>query len=93
MRGSLRLGQIAGIKVFVHWTFFLLIGWIFTMHMMAGRSPVAAAMGVVFILALFVQGFVTLTLLDGDVSAGTVPAAASVISALTTLSLPEPAVR
>src|SRR4051812_2313874 len=53
MRGSLRLGQIAGIKVFVHWTFFLLIGWIFTMHMMAGRSPVAAAMGVVFILALF----------------------------------------
>jgi len=53
MRGSLRLGQVAGIKVFVHWTFFLLIGWIFTMHIMAGRGPAAAAMGVVFILALF----------------------------------------
>ncbi|HTD88179.1 MAG TPA: site-2 protease family protein [Candidatus Binatia bacterium] len=37
----------------VHWTFFLLIGWIFTMHMMAGRGPAAAAMGVVFILTLF----------------------------------------
>src|SRR5256885_4885880 len=53
MRGSLRLGQIGGIKVFVHWTFFLLIGWIFSMHMMAGKGPTAAAMGVVFILALF----------------------------------------
>lgn len=53
MAGSLRLGQIAGIKIFVHWTFFLLIGWIFTMHMVAGRGPAAAAMGVAFILALF----------------------------------------
>jgi len=53
MSGSFRFGRIAGIKIFVHWTFFLLIGWIFTMHMMAGRGPAAAAMGVVFILALF----------------------------------------
>jgi len=53
MRGSLKLGEIAGIKVFVHWTFFLLIGWIFTMHLMAGRGPAAAGMGVLFILALF----------------------------------------
>ena len=53
MAGSLRLGRIAGIKIFVHWTFFLLIGWIFTMHMMAGRGTAAAIMGVAFILALF----------------------------------------
>ena len=53
MRGSLRLGRIAGIKVFVHWTFFLLIGWIFTMHMMAGKGPAGSTMGVVFILSLF----------------------------------------
>jgi Zn-dependent protease len=53
MRGSLRLGHIAGIKLFVHWTFFLLIGWIFTMHMMAGRGPAGAGLGVLFILALF----------------------------------------
>src|SRR6187549_3704390 len=53
MRGSLRLGQLAGIKVFVHWSFFILIGWIFTMHLMAGRGAFAAVMGVVFILTLF----------------------------------------
>src|SRR5688572_28514191 len=53
MRGSWRLGRIAGIKVFVHWTFFLLIGWIFAMHLMTGRGVASAAMGVVFILVLF----------------------------------------
>ena len=53
MRGSLKFGRIAGIQVFVHWTFFVLIGWIFTMHLMAGRDPAGAAMGVVFILSLF----------------------------------------
>jgi 5'/3'-nucleotidase SurE len=44
-------------------------------------------------LALFVQAYVTLSLLDGDLSAGTVPAAASVISTLSALALPEPAAR
>jgi len=53
MRGSLRLGHIAGIQLFVHWTFFLLIGWIFTMHLMTGRGAASAALGVIFILALF----------------------------------------
>jgi Zn-dependent protease len=53
MRGSLRLGHIAGIGLFIHWTFFLLIGWIFTMHLMAGRGPAAAAMGVAFVVVLF----------------------------------------
>ncbi|HEY7169776.1 MAG TPA: 5'/3'-nucleotidase SurE [Vicinamibacterales bacterium] len=43
--------------------------------------------------ALFARGYVTLSLLDGDLSAGTAPAAASVISSLSTLALPEPAVR
>src|SRR5688572_24944597 len=53
MRGSWRLGHIAGIKVFVHWSFFLLIGWIFTMNLMAGKGAATSAMGVVFVLALF----------------------------------------
>jgi len=44
-------------------------------------------------LALFTRGYITLSLLDGQLSAGTVPAAAAVISSLSTLALPEPAVR
>ena len=44
-------------------------------------------------LALFAQGYVTLTLLDGDLRAGTGPAAASIISSLSALALPEPAAR
>jgi 5'/3'-nucleotidase SurE len=44
-------------------------------------------------LALFARGYVTLTLLDGDLSVGTSPAAATVISALSTLAVPGPAIR
>jgi 5'/3'-nucleotidase SurE len=39
-------------------------------------------------LALFVHGYVTLTLLDGDVSVGAVPAAAAVVSSLSKLAPP-----
>jgi 5'-nucleotidase len=41
-------------------------------------------------VALFAKGFVTLTLLDGDVSMAT-PAAASLVSRLSKLALPQPA--
>jgi 5'/3'-nucleotidase SurE len=41
-------------------------------------------------LALFAQGYVTLTLLDGDVSVGVAPAGAEVIARLSKLSLPQP---
>jgi hypothetical protein len=41
-------------------------------------------------LALFAQGYVTLTLLDGDVSLGAAPAGAELIARLSTLSLRQP---
>jgi 5'/3'-nucleotidase SurE len=41
-------------------------------------------------LALFAQGYVTLTLLDGDVSVGAAPAGAELIARLSTLSLRQP---
>jgi 5'/3'-nucleotidase SurE len=41
-------------------------------------------------LALFAQGYVTLTLLDGDVSVGAAPAGAEVIARLSKLSLRQP---
>jgi Zn-dependent protease len=53
MKWSIRLGEIAGIKVFVHWTFVILIGWIFLGHLHRGGSLGYAVRGVELILALF----------------------------------------
>ena len=53
MKWSFKLGSIAGIGVFLHWTFILLIGWIFFAHLNAGQSLTQALSGVGFILALF----------------------------------------
>ena len=53
MKWSWRLGSIAGIGIFVHWTFLLLIGWIVFTHLQQGASVAAAAAGVVLVLAVF----------------------------------------
>lgn len=50
---SLNIGKVAGIKVFIHWTFFILIGWIFLMHFQMGHGLKEGLSGTVFILALF----------------------------------------
>ena len=54
MKWSLKLGTYAGIGVYLHWTFALLIGWIFLVYLGAGKSVAQAFAGVGFILALFV---------------------------------------
>lgn len=53
MKWSLKLGTYAGIGVYLHWTFALLIGWIFLVHLTAGQTVTQAFAGVGFILALF----------------------------------------
>lgn len=53
MSSSLKLGRIAGIPVFVHWTFFILIAFIVFGHVQAGHDLMATLEGVGFILALF----------------------------------------
>src|SRR5690554_6004713 len=50
---ALYLGNILGIKVFIHWTFLILLAWIFLMHTQMGHGFSEALWGVVFILALF----------------------------------------
>ena len=50
---SLNIGNVAGIKVFIHWTFFILIGWIFLMHFQMGHGFREGLSGTVFILAVF----------------------------------------
>jgi Zn-dependent protease len=53
MKWSLKLGTVAGIGVYVHWTFLVLIGWIFLSQLGLGDDFAMAAAGVGFILAIF----------------------------------------
>ena len=50
---SLRIGKFFGIDVFIHWTFWILVLWIFMMHASGGHGLVDGARGVLFVLALF----------------------------------------
>jgi Zn-dependent protease len=53
MRWQWKLGTFAGIDVFVHATFLLLIGWVGYSHWLAHESWAKVAEGILFILALF----------------------------------------
>ncbi len=53
MKWSWRVGKFAGIDVYVHTTFILLLAWIALMHWMAGHSAGAVVSGLAFMLALF----------------------------------------
>lgn len=51
---SLSLGKYAGIKLFVHWTFPILIIWVFLMYSRMGNNFSDGVMGVLFIMVLFI---------------------------------------
>ena len=51
MTWSWKLERIAGIDVYMHATFLMLIGWIAMIHWSEGRTVAAAVEGVGFILA------------------------------------------
>jgi Zn-dependent protease len=53
VRWSWRIGALAGIDVYVHATFLLLVGWIALEHWQASRSLAATVEGVGFVLAIF----------------------------------------
>jgi Zn-dependent protease len=53
MRWSWKIGRFAGIDVYVHATFFLLILWVVVLHWIEGRNVQAVISGVTFIVALF----------------------------------------
>jgi Zn-dependent protease len=52
MKWSWKLGTVAGIGLYVHATFFLLVAWVGVTYWLAGGSA-AALSGIAFILALF----------------------------------------
>ncbi|OEK00999.1 hypothetical protein BFP97_05505 [Roseivirga sp. 4D4] len=53
MKGSLFLGQFAQIKVYVHWTFFILFAFIIYSGVSAGQSVDAIAWHLLFLITIF----------------------------------------
>src|SRR2546422_2541032 len=53
MRWSLKLGKIAGIRLYLHWTFLILPVYVFFNDLGKGLGLPGAMQGVLFIIALF----------------------------------------
>jgi len=53
MRWSLKIAKLAGIDIFIHFTFFILLTWVAFIQWKLNGSIGAAFSGVVFILAVF----------------------------------------
>ena len=53
MKGSFKLGSIAGIAVFIHWTFSILIAYIIVTNYRAGQSVEQILWSLLFILSIF----------------------------------------
>ena len=53
MKWSWKIGTIAGVKVYIHTTFLLLLGWIAIVHWMQSHSIISTLVGVGFVVALF----------------------------------------
>ena len=54
MKQSLSIPKIAGINIYIHWTFSLLIIWIIYSNLRAGLDYVQVTWSVLFVLSLFV---------------------------------------
>ncbi|TAL57155.1 MAG: site-2 protease family protein [Bacteroidetes bacterium] len=57
MKGSFKLGNIAGISVFVHWTFSILIAYIIFSNYRSGHNTEQIVWSVIFILSIFITVF------------------------------------
>lgn len=54
MKGALRIGRVAGIKIEVHWTFTLILLWVVFLDIQRGGNLSSALLNVTLILFLFV---------------------------------------
>lgn len=57
MKGSFKLGNIAGIGIFIHWSFTLLIAYIIYSNYRAGHNAEQIVWSVIFILSVFITVF------------------------------------
>lgn len=53
MKWSLYAGKVSGIKIYIHWTFLILIGWVIISGLRAGLGFNAIAYSVIFTLTIF----------------------------------------
>lgn len=53
MKGSLSLGKVAGIGVFIHWTFLILVGFIIFWQLQAGGTMQDVLYALLFLMVLF----------------------------------------
>ena len=53
MKWSIKIGRFAGIDVYMHFTFLLLISWVALLHWRQSQSVAEAVAGVLFILMVF----------------------------------------
>ena len=54
MKGALKIGKIAGIGLFIHWTFLILIVFIIYINYKAGHTLTQIMWSIFFILTIFV---------------------------------------
>ncbi len=57
MKGSFKIGTIAGIAIFIHWTFAILIAYIVFSNYRAGQNLSQIIWSVMFVLSIFVTVF------------------------------------
>lgn len=57
MKGSFKLGNIAGIGIFIHWTFSILIAFIIFVNYKTGYNAEQMVWSILFILSVFVTVF------------------------------------
>jgi hypothetical protein len=56
MKWSLKLGSFAGIRVNLHWTFVLLLGWILLSHLGQGHDWVDAGFMLMMVTSVIGRG-------------------------------------
>ncbi|MDH4090900.1 MAG: site-2 protease family protein [Cyclobacteriaceae bacterium] len=57
MKGSFKLGNIAGIGIFIHWTFSILIAFIIFSNYRQGQSAIQILWSVLFVISIFITVF------------------------------------